>query len=288
MAKKHSVTCERCGNLFPSARARSSKTKKFCSILCKAKMTWDLLSIDNGLVSIRLKQGHVARPEPATYQIVFSNPSYEPWLASQRMHPQPAIPRMKPRTVQPIDDEPAPRITREEAEKLLREHWNASVYLYRSGQHKKRFDAATEACLSAMLRSEPDDICCLGFKDAKECRCHREEQASAEKARENELADTPTPKAQSGTWTLVAPDGRQWQGDSPIKVVRAEMRERVPAEVGLARILREALSPPAASDGEPTGPLLDIRCPNTGVPECFCSCHLHAPDRASEIEKQGE
>jgi hypothetical protein len=53
------------------------------------------------------------------------------------------------------------------------------------------------------------------------------------------LADTPTPKAQAGTWTLTAPDGRTWQADSPLKCVSAELRERVPADIALARIERE-------------------------------------------------
>jgi len=46
-----------------------------------------------------------------------------------------------------------------------------------------------------------------------------------------------TAKPQEGTWTLIAPDGRKWQDTSPIRVVRKEQRERVPAEVGLQRIL---------------------------------------------------
>ena len=46
-----------------------------------------------------------------------------------------------------------------------------------------------------------------------------------------------TPKAQEGIWTLVAPDGRKWQAESPIKVVAAEQRERVPEHVAVERIL---------------------------------------------------
>lgn len=61
------------------------------------------------------------------------------------------------------------------------------------------------------------------------------------------LADTPTPKSQQGTWTLTAPDGRQWQADSPLKACAAEQRERVPADVGLARIMREVNSPEGKS-----------------------------------------
>lgn len=46
--------------------------------------------------------------------------------------------------------------------------------------------------------------------------------------------------AQQGTWTLTAPDGRQWQGPSPLKVVSIELNERVPASVQLARLQAEA------------------------------------------------
>ena len=42
--------------------------------------------------------------------------------------------------------------------------------------------------------------------------------------------------AQTGTWTLTAPDGRQWTGDSPIKCASKERNERIPAEVQLSRI----------------------------------------------------
>lgn len=47
---------------------------------------------------------------------------------------------------------------------------------------------------------------------------------------------TDTPKPMQGTWTLTAPDGRTWQAESPLRVVAMESRERVPAEVALARI----------------------------------------------------
>lgn len=45
---------------------------------------------------------------------------------------------------------------------------------------------------------------------------------------------------QVGTWTLTAPDGRQWTGDTPLKVVSTEHHERVPAKVSLRRIFKEA------------------------------------------------
>ena len=41
---------------------------------------------------------------------------------------------------------------------------------------------------------------------------------------------------QQGMWKLIAPDGRTWEADSPLKAVSAEQRERIPADVQLARI----------------------------------------------------
>lgn len=52
-----------------------------------------------------------------------------------------------------------------------------------------------------------------------------------------------TPKAQDGTWTLTAPDGRTWQADSPSRACSLEQRERVPAFVALKRILDAADEP---------------------------------------------
>lgn len=46
-----------------------------------------------------------------------------------------------------------------------------------------------------------------------------------------------TKKPQKGTWTLIAPDGRKWQADSPIKVVVLEQRERIPAKIAIERVL---------------------------------------------------
>jgi hypothetical protein len=47
-------------------------------------------------------------------------------------------------------------------------------------------------------------------------------------------------KAQPGTWTLTAPDGRQWTADSPLAAAGLEQKERIPAKVALARIMHEA------------------------------------------------
>ena len=45
------------------------------------------------------------------------------------------------------------------------------------------------------------------------------------------------PAAQVGTWTLTAPDGRQWTGKSPLDLAGQENAERIPAEERLRRIM---------------------------------------------------
>lgn len=45
------------------------------------------------------------------------------------------------------------------------------------------------------------------------------------------------PKAQEGTWTLTAPDGRQWTAESPLKLAGLENAERIPATERLRRIM---------------------------------------------------
>ena len=59
-----------------------------------------------------------------------------------------------------------------------------------------------------------------------------------------------TPKPQTGTWTLTAPDGRTWEASSPLHCCGAEQRERVPADVALARILKAATQTPDEVDAE--------------------------------------
>lgn len=49
-------------------------------------------------------------------------------------------------------------------------------------------------------------------------------------------------KPQKGTWTLTAPDGRQWLAESGLLAAAKEQNERIPPEVRLARIL-EPLEP---------------------------------------------
>jgi hypothetical protein len=59
------------------------------------------------------------------------------------------------------------------------------------------------------------------------------------RAESRSLAAIDTPKAQEGTWMLIAPDGRHWEAESPLKCASAEQRERVPAHVAVARIMAE-------------------------------------------------
>lgn len=52
------------------------------------------------------------------------------------------------------------------------------------------------------------------------------------------LANSNTPEPMPGVWVLTAPDGQTWTGESPIKCVQAEIHDRVPPQVALARIRR--------------------------------------------------
>src|ERR1700761_5193849 len=45
------------------------------------------------------------------------------------------------------------------------------------------------------------------------------------------------PSPQEGTWTLTAPDGRQWTGKTPLDLARQENSERVPAKERLRRLM---------------------------------------------------
>jgi len=52
-----------------------------------------------------------------------------------------------------------------------------------------------------------------------------------------------TPKPMQGTWRLTAPDGRYWDGMTPLAACRAEQAERVPAQVAVQRIVAEMAHP---------------------------------------------
>ena len=69
---------------------------------------------------------------------------------------------------------------------------------------------------------------------------------------DDDLVTTTTPKPQAGEWTLIAPDGRAWKADSPLRCVSAEQRDRVPADVAMARILSAAQT---QTSEEPKPPL---------------------------------
>lgn len=51
------------------------------------------------------------------------------------------------------------------------------------------------------------------------------------------------PEPMPGDWHLLAPDGRQFTGETPLKAVRAEMDSRIPPSVQLARVLAAAEEP---------------------------------------------
>ena len=59
--------------------------------------------------------------------------------------------------------------------------------------------------------------------------------------------DSKTPPPAKGEWRLIGPDGREWRGPSPLSTVSAEMRERVPPEIQLARVMA-AVSEPDLAD----------------------------------------
>ncbi len=49
-----------------------------------------------------------------------------------------------------------------------------------------------------------------------------------------------TQKPMQGVWSLIAPDGREWRENSPLRCVSLEQQERIPADVALEQILRSA------------------------------------------------
>lgn len=67
-------------------------------------------------------------------------------------------------------------------------------------------------------------------------------------------AQPPDYKVQPGTWELRAPDGTSWHESSPMKCLRAEQRDRIPASVAMARIFAavdEETAPTAQPQAEP-------------------------------------
>lgn len=77
------------------------------------------------------------------------------------------------------------------------------------------------------------------------------------------LANSETPKPMAGTWVLTAPDGQSWTGDSPIQCVQAELHDRVPPQVALARIMRAVMDESEARRREAFDTLPDdYECPH--------------------------
>lgn len=79
----------------------------------------------------------------------------------------------------------------------------------------------------------------------------------------DELAARPTPKPMVGTWTLTAPDGRTWRDKSPLHCCSAELRERVPADVALARMLEANKPDPDDSLLQMSLDALEYHCDQT-------------------------
>ena len=50
------------------------------------------------------------------------------------------------------------------------------------------------------------------------------------------IAETETPKPETGEWTLISPTGNVFYGTSPLRCVMAESNARIPALVAMARI----------------------------------------------------
>ena len=82
---------------------------------------------------------------------------------------------------------------------------------------------------------------------------------------------TTTPKPMLGTWTLIAPDGRKWEGDSPLRVVGLESRERVPAEVSLARMMAAAMEADPPGVNVCVDRFLGWKLPKDFSPDCGIS-----------------
>lgn len=60
-----------------------------------------------------------------------------------------------------------------------------------------------------------------------------------------EIAARPTPKPVEGLWYLLAPDGRVFNGNSPMECITAEINDRIPPLIALARIRRALIEPDA-------------------------------------------
>lgn len=51
------------------------------------------------------------------------------------------------------------------------------------------------------------------------------------------IADCFTSKPEAGVWKLISPSGIEFTADSPLRCCQLESRQRIPAEVALARVI---------------------------------------------------
>ena len=116
---------------------------------------------------------------------------------------------------------------------------NRATHRARLKNERRRLHAAKEAMMKTNnLQPHYPEKC--GTPDAAHVATPVAEQWSCDYCGGND--ETPQDHCmdcagpQAGTWTLTAPDGRTWQADSPLRCVSAEMLERVPASVAVARI----------------------------------------------------
>jgi hypothetical protein len=65
-------------------------------------------------------------------------------------------------------------------------------------------------------------------------------------------------KPQQGTWKLVAPDGREWEAESPIACVSKEQAERIPATVRLQRLMGHFEDAPPCTEDSDMGDIEEV------------------------------
>jgi len=112
---------------------------------------------------------------------------------------------------------------------------------FHTGENQKRDDGYYYRSLGTPSNVRGSDL--IEFARALLAEQAQEPKAEDAPSEAELLADTPTPKPQEGLWTLTAPDGRTYQADSPLRCCGLEQRERVPADVAMARIFRSASEP---------------------------------------------
>lgn len=81
-------------------------------------------------------------------------------------------------------------------------------------------------------------------------------------------------RPQAGTWTLTAPDGRYWQGMTPLAVCRAEINERIPPSVQMANLNAAMAADAADEDAE----ISRLQAANRDLAEALRSFLAACPD----------